>query len=69
MVTKYRISLIHRHPWTRQAKVVISRRDGTRWQLVQSSNDAPTVDDAAIQRFLAWAKQRYPNALVREVKS
>lgn len=63
----YRITLMHHHPWTKRAKVVITRWDGSVWKLERSSNDAATVDDPAIQRFLAWAKQRYPNAAFREI--
>jgi hypothetical protein len=65
---QFRISLIHYHPWTKQAKVIVSQWNGTRWQLVRSSLDKPTADHPAIQGFLAWAKWRYPGAIVREMK-
>jgi hypothetical protein len=61
-----RISLIHRHPWTKQAKVVVSQWTGVGWQLVKSSLDKSEVTDPAIVSFLAWARYRYPNALLQE---
>jgi len=68
-VGTFRISVIRSHPWTKQPMVVISRWYGSRWQLVQSYFHASvtTVDDPKLQRFLTWARERYPQAMVREV--
>jgi hypothetical protein len=64
-----RISMIHHHPMTKSAIVIISQWTGAVWQLVRSSPNGATLDDPAIQRFLAWARDRYPKAIVREVAS
>jgi hypothetical protein len=63
-----RISLIHRHPWTKKVKVVVSQWYGGHWQLIRSSGDAESIEDESIQRFLSWARERYPTATFKEWK-
>jgi hypothetical protein len=65
MKTPVRITEYACHPMTGGAGVVIEyKQSANRWQLVRSCfNRMP--HDPTVARFLAWAVERYPDAIRR----
>jgi hypothetical protein len=62
---RVRITEYARHPMTGTAGVVVTHEQTRgRWQLIRSAFER-TPGDPTIARFLAWAIERYPDAIRR----
>ena len=68
MAWPVRITRYQHHPMTKQAGVIVTYRLTTRparWQLIRSAFGA-SLDAPEIVRFEQWARERYPQAQIRE---